>query len=138
MDRRTFLAVVGTSGVAGLAGCAALASDGGDYDVGMTAVAFRPPTLTVSVGDEVVWKNTSSRWHTVTAYENSLPEGAAFFASGGYDSERAARKGFTEEQGGTIDSKETYSHTFEVPGDYHYVCLPHEQAGMTGRIVVEE
>ena len=136
MDRRTFLATVGASAVAGFAGCSAGARS--EYDVGMTATRFRPKRLTVSVGDEVVWENTSSRWHTVTAYENTLPDGAAYFASGGYDSERAARKGFTEKQGGTIDNSETYSHTFEVAGEYPYVCLPHEQAGMTGTIIVEE
>lgn len=137
MNRRRFLATVGAGGLTGLAGCAALASSDG-FDVGMTAVAFDPPELTVSVGDTVVWKNTSSRRHTVTAYEDTVPDGAEFFASGGYDSEDAARRAFTDDFGGVLDNGETFEHTFEVPGRYDYVCIPHEQGGMVGAVVVEE
>ncbi|GGC59530.1 hypothetical protein GCM10007209_22000 [Haloferax sulfurifontis] len=113
-------------------------ASGDDFDIGMTAVAFDPPTLTVEVGDEVVWRNTSSRGHTVTAYEGVLPEDAAFFASGGYESEQAARDAYSNSLGGLIGSGETYAHTFDVPGEYEYLCIPHEQAGMVGTIVVEE
>jgi plastocyanin len=138
MDRRTFLAAVGTTATAAIAGCSAGASSEGDYDVGMTATGFRPAELTVSVGDEVVWKNTSSRAHTVTAYESGLPEGATFFASGGFSSEKDARTAFYEEFEGAINSERTYSHTFEVAGKYPYFCIPHEQAGMVGTVIVEE
>jgi plastocyanin len=31
-----------------------------------------------------------------------------------------------------------YSHTFEVMGEYHYICEPHENLGMVGDIVVNE
>lgn len=31
----------------------------------------------------------------------------------------------------------TYEFTFEVPGEYHYVCEPHEGLGMVGDVVVE-
>ncbi|MGM0590769.1 MAG: halocyanin, partial [Halobacteriota archaeon] len=115
MNRRRFLATLGTAGVAGLAGCTALGTsdDGGDdFDIGMTAVAFTPQTHTVSVGEAVVWKNTSSRAHTVTAYEAGIPDGASFFASGGFDSESEARDAFGGDLGGSINSGETYSYTF--------------------------
>ncbi|GAB7011980.1 plastocyanin/azurin family copper-binding protein [Halolamina salina] len=31
----------------------------------------------------------------------------------------------------------TYEFTFEVPGEYHYVCEPHERMGMVGDVIVE-
>jgi len=136
MDRRRFLRAVGTAGLIGVAGCASVASTG-EYDVGMTATAFDPPEITVSVGESVTWRNTSSRGHTVTAYEESLPEGAAFFASGDFDSESAARDGFSGDLEGSLSNADTFTHTFEVPGTYPYFCIPHEQAGMVGTVVVE-
>ncbi|MFB6147089.1 MAG: plastocyanin/azurin family copper-binding protein [Halobacteriaceae archaeon] len=136
MRRRRFLAAVGTSGAAAISGCAALGAAGIDYDVGMTAVAFDPAALTVTAGDEVVWYNNSSRGHTVTAYEDALPDGAEFFASGGYDSEAAAREAWRETIGGRLTHGDTFRHTFERPGVYEYFCIPHEQAGMVGQVEV--
>lgn len=134
-SRRRVLAGVASVAAAGLAGCSSSAQ--GDYDVGMTAVAFDPPRVTVSVGDEVVWRNTSSRGHTVTAYDDRIPEEAEFFASGGYENEAAAREAYNQNVGGLIDSGQNYSHTFEVPGEYRYLCVPHESQGMVGTVVVE-
>jgi plastocyanin len=137
MNRRRFLAAVGTAATASLAGCSSV---GGEQtgDVQMRAVSFSPAEYTVAAGDEVVWHNPSSRSHTVTAYANSIPDGAEYFASGGYDSERAAREAWRDDFSGAVTSGETYSHTFEVAGTYEYVCIPHEQGGMVGRVVVEE
>ncbi|GGJ08912.1 hypothetical protein GCM10008995_18510 [Halobellus salinus] len=139
VTRRRVLAALGSVGAVGVAGCAGGGdSPEGDYDVGMTAVAYDPTEITVSVGDTVVWANTSSRGHTVTAYDSGIPDEAAFFASGGYDSTEAARDAFGSELGGLIDSGDTWSHTFEVAGEYEYVCLPHEASGMVGTVVVKE
>jgi plastocyanin len=135
-SRRRFLAGLGSVAAAGLAGCSSAAQD--DYDVGMTAVAFTPPSLTVSVGDTVVWRNTSSRGHTVTAYDDGIPDDAEFFATGGYDDTQTARDAYHNELGGLIDSGESFSHTFEVPGEYQYLCVPHEPQGMVGTVVVED
>jgi plastocyanin len=137
MRRREALAALGT---ALLGGCAAAGSpDGGgdDYDVGMTAVAYRPPEVTVAAGDRVVWRNTSSRAHSVTAYEDAVPDGATYFASGGFASETAARDGWANGLTGNITSGDDYAHRFDVPGTYEYFCIPHERAGMVGRVVVE-
>ncbi|RDI70836.1 cupredoxin domain-containing protein [Halopelagius longus] len=143
LSRRRFLVGVGAVGVSGLAGCSGVSGSGSDsgsddYDVGMTAVAFTPAEITVSVGEEVVWRNTSSRGHTVTAYEDSIPEEAEYFASGDYENEQTARTEFRNGVNGIIESGSSYSHTFEVPGTYEYVCIPHEQSGMIGTVVVEE
>ncbi|SFL08407.1 Plastocyanin [Halogranum rubrum] len=138
MQRRTFLASVGTAGLTAVAGCAGVGGSQGD--ILMRATAFDPYEFTVSVGDTVTWYNGSSRGHTVTAYENAIPDDAEYFASGGYENEQAAREAFRQEgfDGGGVVAGETYSHTFEVPGRYEYVCVPHEQAGMVGTIIVEE
>ncbi|MGQ4555962.1 plastocyanin/azurin family copper-binding protein [Halobellus sp. GM3] len=135
-SRRRVLAGIGAVAVTGLAGCSGSSAEG-DYDVGMTPTAFDPRTITVATGETVVWRNTSSRGHSVTAYDSGIPEDAEFFASGGYETTEAAREGYLSEFGGRIDSGETWSHTFEVPGEYEYFCVPHEQAGMVGTVVVE-
>ena len=137
MERRRFLAGAGGVAVAvglPLAGCL---EDDDEYDVGMTATEYVPQEITVDVGDTVVWRNTSTRAHTVTAYEGGIPEEAAYFASGGYDDEPTAREEWWDDRGGAMDSGEAYQHTFEVPGRYDYVCVPHEDGAMIGAVIVE-
>jgi plastocyanin len=139
MQRRRFLASAGAATVATVvsAGCLGLGPSSDSYDVGMTAQAFRPETITISVGEEVVWKNISTRAHSVTAYEGTLPDGAAYFATGEFETETAAREAW-EENGGVIHNGETYAHRFETPGEHPYYCIPHETAGMVGKVIVEE
>ena len=138
MDRRAYLATVGSAVTAAVAGC----PDGGlsesEFDVGMSANAFLPDTYDIGVGDTVVWGNNGSRGHTVTAYDGGIPADAAFFASGGYDDTAAARDAWANGGGGTIRAGETYEHTFETPGDHRYFCIPHERDGMTGVVAVSE
>ncbi|MFB6293422.1 MAG: plastocyanin/azurin family copper-binding protein [Halonotius sp.] len=134
--RRRVLAAVGTGLTGSVAGCMGAFAHG-EYDIGMRTQAFAPETLRVDAGTTVVWKNTSTRGHTVTAYEDTLPEEATYFASGGFESEAAARKAWTSDNEGLVLTSETYSHTFEIPGNYGYVCLPHEEGGMIGTIIVE-
>ena len=139
MNRRRFLAAVGTAASLPLAGCGGVLGQTvrDDYDVGMTGTAYRPYSLTVSVGDEVTWRNTSTRDHTVTAYADKIPDGAEYFATGGYDSEAAAREAW-DGGSGVVSSGDSYRHTFETAGTYSYFCIPHEQAGMVGTVTVEE
>lgn len=137
MKRRTYLATAaGASAV--LAGCSLSSADDEDYDIGMSAVAFRPVEAEATVGEPVVWKNTSSRGHTVTAYDGGVPEGATYFASGGYESESAAREAWRTGGDGTIVGGETYERTFDVAGTYSYFCIPHESGGMVGKVLVRE
>lgn len=141
MDRRTFLAGAATGVAAGVAGCASVL--GGeqppeDYDVGMSSSAFLPAALEVPVGTTVIWANTGSRAHTVTAYDDRIPDGADYFASGGFDGKEAARQAWLDDTGGSIYSYDTYEHTFEVAGKYTYFCVPHEAGGMVGTVTVVE
>jgi plastocyanin len=139
MQRRRFLATVATGASAAVAGCGI---GGGNtptaaYDVGMGASVFEPREVTVQVGETVRWRNTNSRAHTVTAYEKQIPEAAPYWASGGFDSEQAARDGFYEAFDGALSSDDTYERTFEASGEHHYFCVPHERGGMLGVVVVE-
>lgn len=138
--------------VAGCGGSTGDGSDGDDGDSGdggsdgsdgpeevlveMTDdLVFDPREVTVTVGDTVVWETTGAVAHSATAYEAELPDGAAYFASGGLESEAAARQAYPEE--GSVGTGETYSHTFETAGEYPYFCVPHE-SGMQGTVVVED
>ena len=144
MNRRVYLAAVSTAASAGLAGCSSALSvleddpcTGEDCHIGMNRTEFLPDVYEISVGDTVVWKNTSEADHTVTAYESLLPDGAAYFATGGYEGQTAAYEAW-DDRGGRLGTRETYEHTFEVPGTYEYFCIPHERADMNGKIIVSE
>lgn len=161
MDRRSFLAAVGAVGATGvIAGTASVLADSTDYDVAMRSNAFAPvddktidvpadapgyipegvPTIEVEVGEPVTWQNTGTRYHTVTGVAAAMPDGADYFASGGYDTESAARESFEKEigGGGAIPPSKSYTHVFDVPGWYYYYCIPHEPANMVGNVKVVE
>lgn len=138
MDRRTFLGALGT-GVSAVAGCVGGSADPArEFDVGMRARAFDPDTITVTTGTTVIWKNTSSIAHTVTARAGQIPEEATFFASGGYDTQDAAEQAWREGNGGALFQGQTFEREFTVPGEYVYYCIPHEPAGMAGVVTVSE
>lgn len=134
MNRRGFLAVAG-AGVATLAGCTVGGLSDGDYDIGMSANEFLPQRYEIELGETVVWGNNGSRGHTVTAYD-TLPDGASFFASGGFESQAEAETEWANTGAGNIPPGETFMHTFDVAGEHPYYCIPHEDAGMVGTIVV--
>jgi plastocyanin len=115
----------------------AACSGGGEADgVTITAAqAFDPPTITIGIGGTVTWDNASSEQHTVTAVEDALPPGAGYFASGGAESEDEAN---AEVSAGFLGPGDSYTHTFDAPGTYRYYCIPHEESGMTGMVVVEK
>ena len=95
--------------------------------VGMDELDYTPAKVTISEGETVRWKNSSRVPHTVTAIKEKannpesveIPSGAEPFGSG------LMRPG------------DTFSHTFEVPGTYKYVCLPHEAKDMIGYVIVK-
>lgn len=126
-----------------LAGCSGSGDGGGGGDdfgprrVEMTDdLVYDPAELPAKPGQTVIWENTGSVEHTVTAYQDRIPEGAAYFASGGFESEQAARDAYPDEGG--IPAGESFEHVFETTGTYEYFCIPHEGSGMTGKIEVSE
>lgn len=121
---------IGAMGAAVLAACFSDRptdpGDGGGIPVDMVDTAFEPATLTIQVGERVTWHNVGQFVHTVTcdpAEANDpasvqLPAGAAPWDSGG------------------VGPGGTFTHTFDVAGEYHYFCIPHETFGMLGTVVV--
>ncbi|WP_137287590.1 YbhB/YbcL family Raf kinase inhibitor-like protein [Halorussus salinisoli] len=91
---------------------------------------FVPEEVEISVGDTVRW-TFESEGHNVTAKPEAstkvqLPEGAEPFAT--YEGNRSFM---------VVEVGEMFEHTFSVPGTYVYVCAPHADQGMVGRVVVE-
>ena len=119
--------------VALLAACEGSGANDAPPDVEMVnGQHFEPDSITVNVGDTVIWKNSSSETHTVTAYGNKMFDNN-YFASGPFPSEEDARAHLSE---GLIDPGERYQYTFEKAGTYEYFCIPHEASGMKGTIIV--
>nr|MBA2600840.1 cupredoxin domain-containing protein [Actinomycetota bacterium] len=109
-------------------------SSGSGSTVEMTsAQRFDPAAITVMAGTTVTWSNDDAQTHTVTAYEDGVPDGG-YFASGDMSDEAAARDDL---QASLLAEGDTYEVTFDEPGTYRYFCIPHEQQGMKGEIVVE-
>lgn len=88
-------------------------------------VWFRPQQIQVQPGQTVRWTNQDAgNVHTVTAYHPingkrlGIPETAEPWDSG------------------YLMPNESFMMTFDLPGEYNYFCIPHERAGMVGRIVV--
>lgn len=94
--------------------------------VALGATSFMPATITITAGEQVVWKNASGYYHNVVddparalnRLDVSYPSGTAPFSS-------------TLLQPGTV-----FYHVFNRPGIYHYVCTIHETAGMKGTVIV--
>lgn len=141
VSRRSLTLGLGTLFVGGwVAGCAAPSPDDDGGDAGPNRVemtddlTFDPPGLSINVGETVVWENVGSSRHSVTAYGARIPASAAYFASGEFDAEDAARDAYPD---GAIAGGETFEHTFDTAGEFEYFCIPHESAGMTGTIDVD-
>jgi len=81
------------------------------YNVVLQNFNFNPQTLTINVGDKVIWRNGDTAQHTVTS-----------------------------DTGSELDSPlmqigSTYEHTFNQKGEFDYHCTPHPS--MKGKIIVE-
>lgn len=131
MNRRAALRTIGAAATVGLAGC--LGGSNGPKTVSMVGLEYQPRQVSVRVGGTVEWVNDSDIGHSVTAYGDRLPEDATYFATGGFETEAAAR---ADVEAGLIGADGTFSHTFETAGEHPYFCVPHEGSGMTGVVVV--
>ncbi|WP_254840626.1 plastocyanin/azurin family copper-binding protein [Natronomonas marina] len=88
--------------------------------VGANGLNFEPAGFEISVGDTVLWEWVGSG-HNIAV--ESKPDGADW-------SGKAEEFSYGE---GTV-----HAHTFEVAGEYDYVCEPHQSNGMTGSFTVSE
>ncbi|WP_302081300.1 cupredoxin domain-containing protein [Salinibaculum rarum] len=91
-----------------------------------TEYHFDPHVTWVEPGGTVTWRLESGS-HTATAYHpgNDQPQLVP-------DGTEAWDSGMLSEEG------ETFEHTFENEGVYHYLCTPHETFGMMATVIVGE
>jgi plastocyanin len=99
---------------------------------------YRPETIEVAVGDDVVWENRGMNEHNILSIEGPAPgspvgESASIGWIRGADD--ALSWGVT-----TADFQpgDTFTYRFSEPGEYHYYCAIHGTAtvGMVGTVVV--
>ena len=94
--------------------------------VNMSDMAFLPATITVNIGQNVVWKNSSQVIHNVVddaskalnVADVKLPSSVKPFDSN------------------FLQPGQTFTRVFTVPGVYRYVCTLHEANGMKGVVIV--
>jgi len=77
--------------------------------------AFDPAAVRVSTGTTVRWEWTGRGAQHNVVEEDGVFESELYF-----------------------DEGETFSHTFDEPGVYRYVCTPHQTQGMLGAVEVVE
>lgn len=94
--------------------------------VTMSSMSFVPATITITAGQQVVWKNGSAYYHNVVddpqrvlnRVDVSFPSGSIPFGSP------------------LVQPGTSFYHVFDKPGTYHYVCVLHESSGMKGTVIV--
>jgi plastocyanin len=85
-----------------------------DTEVAIRDFMFSPASLVVVAGTRVRWKNYGSERHNVRSSDRSLDDSF---------------------QSGTLEPNDSFSHRFNKPGTYRYVCSIHSQ--MIATIVVK-
>jgi plastocyanin len=88
--------------------------------------SYLPQRVTITAGQAVEWRNTTTSPHTVTLDPSHAINGkdVAFPANA---------QPFNS---GEIPGSDKCVHTFDVPGTYRYFCTQHEGDGMVGEVVV--
>lgn len=90
---------------------------GGVVVVDLVNFAFQSDDVTIDAGTTIRWRNTTNMNHTVT------PDGHSEWSEHNFP---------------TGSNGETFEHTFNSPGTFPYICVPHfSQYGMAGTITVE-
>jgi plastocyanin len=112
---------------------APVASPVAAVEVRMTVqLRFEPPAVTIRTGETVTWINDSPLPHTATDDPEKNPVAEAF-------PEYALRPACAAPwDSGLLQPGQSFSHTFDVPGDYAYFCIPHVLSGMRGTIDVRD
>lgn len=81
-----------------------------EFDAAENPADYSVNVLTVKAGTTVTWSNGDAMMHTVTAVDGS------------FDS-------------GFLNEGDTWSYTFDTPGEYEYFCSPHPW--MRAKVIVE-
>lgn len=84
---------------------------GSEIVIRMVDDRFDPTSITVPVGTTVTWINDGANWHSIAAFDGS------------FESEK-------------IPSGGSFTHRFDAPGTYKYICKHHGMQGMIATITV--
>ena len=96
------------------------------------SLTFDPAEITIPAGTTVTWNNASQMPHTATGDPDQNPVGQA-------NPDYVLLPEGAEPWGSELlQPGETYSHRFDAPGEYRYICIPHVLSGMRGTIIVQE
>lgn len=96
-----------------------------------TQLRFEPEHVTVKVGETIAWVNESTLPHTATGAPEQNPVATSH-------PEYVRLPDGAEPWGSELlQPGESYVHTFTIPGEYKYLCIPHVLSGMRGTITVE-
>ncbi|MGH7814574.1 MAG: cupredoxin domain-containing protein [Candidatus Binataceae bacterium] len=87
---------------------------------------YTPGKITIHAGDKVTWVNDGKTVHSVSTDSSE--------AANPHDV--SSPKGTKPFDSGFLPPGGSFSYVFTVPGRYHYFCVPHEKAGMTGWVTV--
>ncbi|ESQ27524.1 hypothetical protein EUTSA_v10019237mg [Eutrema salsugineum] len=87
-------------------------------------LVFEPKEFTVAKGEKIVFKNNAGFPHNVVFDEDEIPSGVD------------ASKISMDEQALLNGPGETYEVTLTEPGSYSFYCVPHQGAGMVGKLTV--
>jgi plastocyanin len=103
------------------------AEGGGGTTVDMNdQLTFEPKRIEVAAGEKVTWENVGKVGHTVTADKSKAADPSLV----------SIPAGTREWDSGFVNEGQSSSRTFQKPGTYRYICIPHEGAGMVGTVVV--
>jgi len=86
------------------------------HKVTVSSFQYSPKDLTITVGDTVIWTNSSGN-HNVDGKTSAYPNNPVSF-------------------GNDLGTGWTYKFVFTTDGTYDYKCDPHVALGMVGKIVV--
>jgi plastocyanin len=109
--RRAFAATTAVVFAFGLAG-GQIATAGGGKTVKALSLDFSPKRVTIQDGQKVTWKYIEGSAHTVTMKKGPFSK--------------------------VLDaSNPTVSKRFKKEGTFRYICIPHADFGMRGKVIVE-
>lgn len=127
--------------------------DTGDYSY----MRFSPSEFTVHVGDSIQWTQTADLTpHTITFFSGQKepdllvaepqaggppklvlnPAAVAPMGGSTYDGTGVSSSGFTPGKNDPAPGPRSYSLTFTKPGTYEFICVLHDQMGMSGHVTV--
>lgn len=108
---------------------AATTLTGPSFTVNMTdQLKFEPERITIPRGGTITWRNIGTIVHTATADRSKAQR----------QSSVRLPSGVQPWDSGLLTGGQSWSRTFDVPGEYTYFCIPHELQGMIGFITVQD